>query len=155
MEIGDDVEIGANCAIDRATLEVTRIGAGSKIDNLVQIGHNSEIGPGCVLIGQAGVAGSVTLGAGVMIGGQSGIADHVTIGAGVVIGAKSGVHSDIAEGEWLGSPALPRERAGRMLAFLPHLPAYRERVRDLEARVQQLQKMVEDLLEKNGKRTEP
>jgi UDP-3-O-[3-hydroxymyristoyl] glucosamine N-acyltransferase len=149
VEIEDDVEIGANCTIDRATFEVTRIGAGTKIDNLVQVGHNSDIGPHCVLVGQSGIAGSVTLGAGVQLGGQSGVSDHTTVGPGVRIGAKSGVHSDIAEGEWLGSPAQPRELAGRIFAILPHLPEYRERVRELEARVEELQKIVAALLAKN------
>ncbi len=149
VEIEDDVEIGANCAIDRAMLEVTRVGVGTKIDNLVQIGHNASLGPGCVLVGQSGVAGSATLGAGVQLGGQSGISDHVRVGAGVRIGAKSGVHGDITKGEWMGSPALPREKAGRMLAFLPHLPEYRERVRVLESEVRELRKMIEELSAKS------
>lgn len=152
VEVGDDVEIGANCAIDRATLEVTRIGAGTKIDNLVQIGHNSNVGPGCILVGQAGIAGSVTLGTGVSLGGQAGISDHVVVGDGVRIGAQAGVHSDIPHGEWLGSPALPRERAGRMFAFLPHLPEYRERVRALESRVEELEKIIARLMEKKTNR---
>lgn len=146
VEIEDDVEIGANCTIDRATLEVTRIGAGTKIDNLVQVGHNSEIGRHVVIVAQAGISGSVTIGDATMLGGQSGISDHVRIGPNVLIGAKSGVHADIQSGVWIGSPALPREKAGRMHAFLPHLPEYRERVRTLETQVEQLQRTIERLL---------
>lgn len=146
VEIEDDVEIGANCAIDRATLEITRIGAGTKIDNLVQIGHNSAVGRNVIIVAQAGVAGSVTVGDGTMLGGQSGISDHVRIGPNVMIGAKSGVHADIESGVWIGSPALPREKAGRMHAFLPHLPEYRERVRTLETEVEMLKKAIERLV---------
>jgi UDP-3-O-[3-hydroxymyristoyl] glucosamine N-acyltransferase len=147
VEIEDDVEIGANCAIDRATLEVTRIQAGTKIDNLVQIGHNSDIGRHAVLVAQVGVSGSVTIGDGAMLGGQVGIADHVKVGPNVLVGAQAGVHADIASGEWLGTPALPRERAGRMFAVLPHLPDYRERVRTLESQVTELRKLLDRLLE--------
>ena len=145
VEIEDDVEIGANCTIDRATLEVTRIGAGTKIDNLVQIGHNSEIGRNVMLVAQVGISGSVTIGDGAMLGGQVGVADHVTVGPAVRVGAQAGVHSSIPTGEWLGSPAIPRERAGRMFAALPHLPDYRERVRTLEAKVEELEKLLERL----------
>jgi UDP-3-O-[3-hydroxymyristoyl] glucosamine N-acyltransferase len=147
VEIEDDVEIGANCTIDRATLEVTRIGAGTKIDNLVQIGHNSEIGKNVILVAQAGVSGSVTIGDGAMIAGQAGIADHVKVGPGVLVGAQAGVHADAPSGQWLGTPALPRDRAGRMFAVMPHLPDYRERVRALESKVEALQKLLDRLLE--------
>ena len=145
VEIEDDVEVGANCTIDRATLEVTLVRAGTKIDNLVQIGHNSEIGRNVVVVAQVGISGSVTIGDGAMLGGQVGIADHVKVGPGVVVGAQSGVHADIATGEWLGTPALPRERAGRMFAVLPHLPDYRERVRVLEVKVEELQNLFDRL----------
>jgi UDP-3-O-[3-hydroxymyristoyl] glucosamine N-acyltransferase len=149
VEIEDDVEIGANCTIDRATLEVTRIGAGSKIDNLVQIGHNSEVGKNVILVAQAGVSGSVTIGDGAMIAGQAGIADHVKVGPGVLVGAQAGVHADAPTGQWLGTPALPRDRAGRMFAVMPHLPDYRERVRTLESKVEALQKLLDRLLERS------
>ena len=145
VEIEDDVEIGANCAIDRATLEVTRIGAGSKIDNLVQIAHNCDVGKSAIIVAQVGIAGSVVLGDWVRLGGQAGISEHVRIGPGVMIGAQAGVHSDIPSGEWLGTPALPRERAGRMFAALPHLPEYRDRVRALEDKIAALQKRIEEL----------
>jgi UDP-3-O-[3-hydroxymyristoyl] glucosamine N-acyltransferase len=149
VEIEDDVEIGANCTIDRATLEVTRIGAGTKIDNLVQIGHNSEIGRNVILVAQVGISGSVTVGDGAILGGQVGVADHVTVGPGAKVGAQAGVHSSIPTGEWLGSPAIPRERAGRMFAALPHVPDYRERVRTLESKVEELEKLLDRLREKS------
>jgi UDP-3-O-[3-hydroxymyristoyl] glucosamine N-acyltransferase len=148
VEIEDDVEIGANCTIDRATLEVTRIGAGTKIDNLVQIGHNSEIGRNVMIVAQEGISGSVTIGDGAMLAGQAGIADHVTVGPAVRVGAQAGVHSSIPTGEWLGTPAIPRERAGRMFAALPHLPDYRERVRTLESKVEELEKLLDRFREK-------
>jgi UDP-3-O-[3-hydroxymyristoyl] glucosamine N-acyltransferase len=140
VTIDDDVEIGANCAIDRGTLEPTHIGRGTKIDNLVQIGHNSDVGEHCCIIGQAGLAGSVRVGRNSFIAGQAGIADHVTIGERVTIGAQCGVHGNIAadSGRWLGTPALPAAKAGRMHAALPHFPEYRERIRALEQRVADL-----------------
>jgi UDP-3-O-[3-hydroxymyristoyl] glucosamine N-acyltransferase len=132
VEIGDDVEIGANCAIDRATLEKTTIARGTKIDNLVQIGHNSRIGEHVCIVGQAGVAGSVTIGNYALLSGQVGVSDHVKVGERVILAAKAGVHSDIPSGAWLGSPAMPLERAGRVFAAQRQLPEYRERVRALE-----------------------
>lgn len=89
--IEDDVEIGANCAIDRGAAGDTLIGAGTVIDNLVQIGHNVRLGRNCILCGQVGIAGSTEIGDGVIIGGQSAISDHLTIGAGARIAGKSGV----------------------------------------------------------------
>ena len=104
--IGNDVEIGANSAIDRAKFSSTIIGDGCKIDNLVQIAHNCVIGQSCILAGQSALAGSVTLGNGVIIGGNSTVKDHVTIGDGVTIGGNSGVIHNISPGETvLGFPA--------------------------------------------------
>ena len=137
--VGDDVEIGANCAIDRATLETTWIGRGTKIDNLVQIGHNTRIGEDCCLVGQAGVAGSVTLGRFVVLAGQAGIADHVVLGDGVVVGAQCGVPHDLPSGVWLGTPALPRAEAGRVLLTLPRLPEMRREIRALQERCARLE----------------
>jgi UDP-3-O-[3-hydroxymyristoyl] glucosamine N-acyltransferase len=106
--IGNDVRIGGNCAIDRGAMGDTIVGAGTVIDNLVQIAHNVRIGRNCVIAGQVGIAGSSTLGDQVMIGGQVGINDHLTIGARVRIAAKSGVIHDVAEGEIIGGyPAMP------------------------------------------------
>ncbi|MFH1176739.1 MAG: UDP-3-O-(3-hydroxymyristoyl)glucosamine N-acyltransferase [Acidobacteriota bacterium] len=139
VEIGDDVEIGANSAVDRATLGVTRIGAGTKVDNLVQIGHNCEIGEHCCIIGQVGLSGSVTLGRAVTLAGQVGVADHVTIAGGTVVGAKSGVPNDLQAGVYLGIPAIPAQLAFRVLGSLPKLPEIRKTVRSLERRVKELE----------------
>mgnify|MGYP001598386567 CR=1 FL=1 len=106
--IEDNVQIGGNCAIDRGTMGDTVLGAGTAIDNLVQIGHNVRIGRNCVLAGQAGIAGSTTLGDFVMVGGQAAISDHLAIGAGARIAGKSGVMRDVAPGESVaGYPAVP------------------------------------------------
>ena len=108
VRIGDNVEIGACTAIDRGAIQDTRIGEGTKIDNLVQIAHGVSIGRGCLIAGQVGIAGSAQIGDFVAIGGQSAISDHVTIGAGAQIGGASAVYRDIPPGEkWAGSPAQP------------------------------------------------
>ncbi len=117
--IGDDVEVGANSTIDRGTLEDTTIGDGTKIDNLVQIGHNTRIGRHCLLCSQVGVAGSAVLGDGVVLGGQVGIADHTTIGAGAQVLAKSGVSGVIPAGEkYAGIPAHPVREWYRTVAAM-------------------------------------
>lgn len=106
--IQDDVEIGANSTIDRGGMRDTVIGEGTKIDNLVQIGHNCMIGRHCVIVSQTGISGSVTVGDGSMFGGQAGIADNLTIGEGSQIAAKTGVMSDLPPGgKWAGAPAMP------------------------------------------------
>lgn len=106
--IQDRVEIGAGTTIDRGGMGDTVIGEGSKIDNLVQIGHNCMIGRHCIICAQCGMSGSVTLGDYVMLGGQVGVADHITIGEGAMVAAKSGVIGNIPAGEkWLGYPAMP------------------------------------------------
>ncbi len=123
--IEDDVEIGAGTCIDRAKFGATLIGAGSKIDNLVQIGHNCQIGRGCVIVALSGLAGSVTLGDGVQIAGAVGIADHVSIGAGARIGAHSGVMRDVPAGQVaLGSPADEMTRTLRQIAAIRKLPEW-------------------------------
>ncbi|WP_309086261.1 UDP-3-O-(3-hydroxymyristoyl)glucosamine N-acyltransferase [Chelativorans sp.] len=120
--IQDDVEIGANTAIDRGALSDTVIGEGTKIDNLVQIGHNVHTGRRCVIAGHSGISGSVTLGDYVMLGGQVGIADHVTIGDRAQLAASSGVMDDVPPGErWAGSPARPMRQAFREIAALRSL----------------------------------
>jgi UDP-3-O-[3-hydroxymyristoyl] glucosamine N-acyltransferase len=108
VEIGDEVEIGANTCIDRGTLDATRIGPRTKIDNHCQIGHNVVIGADCLIAGKVGIAGSTVVGDGVIIGGGAGLADHLEIGAGARIAAQAGVSKNIPAGEtWIGSPAQP------------------------------------------------
>jgi UDP-3-O-[3-hydroxymyristoyl] glucosamine N-acyltransferase len=128
VTIGDDVHVGANCAIDRGTSGDTVIGSGCKLDNLVQIAHNVRLGRSCIICGQAGIAGSATLGDGVMIGGRSAISDHVTIGSGARIAGNSGVMRDIEPGAVVGGfPAMPirdwhRQTAGLMRSFSRRSP---------------------------------
>lgn len=120
--IADDVSIGANCTIDRGATGDTVIGAGSAIDNLVQIAHNVRLGRACVVCGQAGIAGSVTLGDGVIVGGQVAISDHLVIGAGARIAGKSGVMRDVAAGATVGGyPAVPLRQWHRQTAGLLRL----------------------------------
>jgi UDP-3-O-[3-hydroxymyristoyl] glucosamine N-acyltransferase len=120
--IGDDVHIGASCAIDRGGLRDTVIGSHSRLDNLVQIGHNVRIGRGCVIVSQVGIAGSTEIGDFSMIGGQVGIADHIKIGKGVKLAAQSGVMRDIEDGAVMGgSPALPIKQWHRVNIALAKL----------------------------------
>lgn len=117
--VEDDVELGACVTIDRATMGTTRIGQGSKIDNLVQIAHNVRIGRGCIIAGHCGISGSVTLGDFVMLGGRVGIADHLTIGDRVQVAASSGLMYDIPAGErWAGMPAQPMRDFFRELSAI-------------------------------------
>lgn len=117
--IGDNVEIGANTAIDRGAGPDTVIGAGTWIDNLVQIGHNVKIGMGCVIVSQTGISGSTEIGDFVMMGGQSGVAGHLKIGTGAKIAAQSGVMKHVGAGEEvMGSPAMPMKQYMRQVAAL-------------------------------------
>jgi len=120
--VQDEVEIGAGTTIDRGASRDTVIGEGTKIDNLVQIGHNVMIGRHCLIAGQAGISGSCTLGDYVMLGGKAGLADHVTVGEGAQLGAASGVMRDVPAGEqWLGAPARPARDFMREVAALARL----------------------------------
>ena len=131
--IHDDVEIGANVTIDRGALGATVIGKGSKIDNLVQLGHNVVIGEHCIVISQVGIAGSTKLGKNVIIAGQAGLAGHLNIGNQVTISAQSGVMTDIPDGgKWLGSPALPDRDMKRIYLAWQRLPELLRRVSALE-----------------------
>ncbi|MEE8333075.1 MAG: UDP-3-O-(3-hydroxymyristoyl)glucosamine N-acyltransferase [Alphaproteobacteria bacterium] len=120
--IGDGVEIGANTTIDRGSGPDTVIGAGTRIDNLVQIGHNVRVGCNCIIVALVGISGSVTLEDGVVVGGQVGIAGHLTVGAGAQIGAQSGVNRDVSAGARLqGTPAVPVRQFYRQAAYLERL----------------------------------
>ncbi len=138
--IEDDVEIGANSAVDRATFDVTRVGRGTKIDNLVTIGHNCTIGRHCIIVGQAGISGSTVLGDSVVVAGQAGLTGHLRIGDGAVIGAQSGVTKNLGPGEVvLGSPAVDARRARKALALLDRLPELKRALADQERRLAKLE----------------
>ncbi len=141
VEIGDDVEIGANCCIDRAKTGATVIGSGTKLDNLVHVGHNVRVGRSCLLIAQVGIAGSTTLGDGVILAGQVGVIDHVTVGDGVRVGAQSGVLNNVPAGAtYFGYPAVPHAQKLRELAACGALPDYIKRIRALEKRLEELER---------------
>ena len=136
VEIGDDVEIGANCTVDRATFEATRIGEGSKIDNLVMIGHNNQIGRHNLLCGQVGIAGSCKTGDYVVMAGQAGIKDQTEIGDRVVVGAQAGVHRHIPSGQQvLGSPAIPIREQRRIFQMIARLPEMHRQLRELSTQI--------------------
>jgi UDP-3-O-[3-hydroxymyristoyl] glucosamine N-acyltransferase len=138
--IEDDVEIGACSCVDRAKFGCTRIGSGTKIDNLVQVAHNVRIGRGCLLAGQAGVAGSARLGDHVVAGGHSGIRDNVVVGDGVQLSAFAAVAGDVGDGEALaGVPAGPARQQLRIIKASERLPELLKRVRELEARLSALE----------------
>jgi UDP-3-O-[3-hydroxymyristoyl] glucosamine N-acyltransferase len=131
--VGDDVEIGANSTIDRSRFGVTSVGEGTKIDNLVQLGHNVVVGKHCMICAQVGVAGSVTLEDYVVLGGQVGLAGHLTIGAGAMIAAQSGVKDDVPpKTNMFGTPALPVLLQHRILVLRERLPELFKRVDALE-----------------------
>jgi len=139
--IADDVEIGANTTIDRATVDVTSIGRGTKIDNLVQIGHNCHFGEDCIMVSQAGMAGSVTVGDRVIIAAQAGIRDHTEIGSDATIAGRAGVTKSVASGKLVsGYPARDHREELKIEALIRHLPQLQERVKALEKMVQALEK---------------
>ena len=134
----DDVEIGANSCIDRGALGPTVISRGTKIDNLVQIGHNVVVGEHCILCGQAGISGSTKIGSYTTLAGQVGLAGHLKIGSQVTIAAQSGVMHDIPDGQnWFGYPAQPDRVTKRVFLALQRLPELLKRVRELEKRLGQ------------------
>jgi UDP-3-O-[3-hydroxymyristoyl] glucosamine N-acyltransferase len=129
----DDVEIGACATVDRAALGATLVGRGTKIDNLVMIGHGCRLGEHCLLAGQAGLAGGTKLGSRVMLGGQAGSAGHLTIGDGAQVAAQSGMHNDIAAGSVVsGSPAIEVRQWRRMTMSWLRLPEVLRRLRRVE-----------------------
>ena len=131
--IHDDVEIGANTTVDRGALGSTVIGRGTKIDNLVQIGHNVIIGEHCIIVAQVGIAGSTKIGNYVTIAGQAGLSGHLKVGDRVTIAAQSGVIHDVPAGEkWLGNPAIPDRQAKRQYIGIQRLPDLIRRVNELE-----------------------
>jgi UDP-3-O-[3-hydroxymyristoyl] glucosamine N-acyltransferase len=140
LEIGAHVEIGANACIDRGALDPTRVGDGSKIDDLVLVGHNSQLGRSVVLAGQVGLAGSTVVGDGAVFGGQAGSADHAVVGAGARVGAGAGVRKAVGPGDTvLGRPAAPARETRRIWAHLRELPALAAELRALRRRVAELE----------------
>lgn len=141
--IDDDVEIGANVTIDRATIGNTTIGSGTKIDNLVQIAHNVRIGKNCIIIAQVAIGGSAEISDGVILAGQVAVRDHVKIGKGVMVGGQSGVGHDIPDGQMFsGTPAIPHRTWMKAQNIYSKLPEYISRLRKLERKIKE---------EENGK----
>jgi len=137
--IEDNVEIGANATIDRATIGSTLIKSGAKLDNLIQIAHNVEVGHSTVIAAQAGVSGSTKIGNGVMIGGQAGIVGHIQLGDGAKVNAQSGVSKSLEPGKAVtGSPAYDYTSSLRSQAIFRNLPEMEKRLQELEALVKQL-----------------
>ncbi len=139
VEIGDDVEVGANSTIDRAKVGATVVGAGTKIDNLVHIAHNCKIGRNCAIVALVGIAGSVNIGDAVTLAGQAGVADHVTIEDGCVVAARAGVIGNLPKGSVVsGFPARDHRLEKRAQAARLRLPELTQRLRILEAEIEKL-----------------
>lgn len=131
--VEDEVEIGANSAVDRATLGITKIGRGTKIDNLVQVGHNVQVGEHCIICGCVGISGSAEIGNRAVLGGQVGVSDHVKIGDGAILGGKSGVTDDVPAGAFYsGFPARPHRETMKTLSALKKLPNIIEKLKSLD-----------------------
>ena len=146
--IEDNVEIGANSCVDSGTIGPTVIGAGSKIDNLVQIAHNCKIGKDCLIVGQVGFAGSVNVGDRVVVGGQTGFADNINIGSDVIFVARSGVHGDIpANSVYIGTPAVPYQEYFKNEKTMRRLPKKQEKLEEqiklLEEKIKQLEERLQ------------
>jgi UDP-3-O-[3-hydroxymyristoyl] glucosamine N-acyltransferase len=140
VELGDDVQVGANTCIDRATMMVTRIGPGTKIDNLVQIAHNVEIGEHVCIVAQSGVAGSARIGDHAILAAGAGVLDHVTLGEGARVGSRGSAHRDVPAGETvIGTPAIPGATFVKAYSVIPHLPEHRRRLKALEERCARLE----------------
>lgn len=143
VELGDDVEIGANATVDRARFGKTVIGHGVKIDNLVQVAHNVRIGDHSAMAAQVGISGSTRIGRGVQLGGQAGLAGHLDIGDGAIVGAQAGVTKNVAAAAFVsGYPAMPHAEARRMHAHLMRLPETKKRLEAAEARIERLERVM-------------
>ncbi|HEV7474257.1 MAG TPA: UDP-3-O-(3-hydroxymyristoyl)glucosamine N-acyltransferase [Pyrinomonadaceae bacterium] len=144
--IEDDVELGAHTCVDRAALGQTRIGRGTKIDNLVHVGHNCDIGKRVVIAAQTGISGSVTIEDDVVIGGQVGFGDHIRVLSGAVIGSKAGVLPGkiVRPGVWWGIPIQPLDEYKRLNAHVGRLPQMREEIREMKRQLAELKKVQDD-----------
>lgn len=138
--IEDEVEIGSNVSIDRATTGNTIIGRGTKIDNLVQIAHNVTIGKNCIIVGQAGIAGSTEIGDFVTLAGQVGVVDHVKIESETIIGAQSGVIGNVSKGVYTGSPIMPHRDWLKSQAIFAKLPELYRKIKDIEKKIEELER---------------
>jgi UDP-3-O-[3-hydroxymyristoyl] glucosamine N-acyltransferase len=138
--IEDDVEIGANVTIDRATTGNSVIGKGTKIDNLVQVAHNVQIGQHSILVAQVGIGGSTVIGNGVTLAGQVGISDHAEIAAGTIVGAQAGVTGRLKKGMYLGSPARPYRETLKSLDLFQRLPELHKKIIEIERKLGSLAK---------------
>jgi UDP-3-O-[3-hydroxymyristoyl] glucosamine N-acyltransferase len=149
--IEDDVEIGACCGIERGTLGDTVIGQGSKLGDLVAIGHGTRIGTHCLLVAQVGIAGSTSLGHHCTVGGQVGIVGHINIGNNVTIAAQAGVINNIPDGKVvLGAPAIDANQGRRAYGIIQNLPEMRQNIRDLQNRLEQIASHIESDIEKKS-----
>lgn len=144
--IEDDVELGANSTIDRGALGRTRIGKGTKLDNMVHVGHNCDIGERVIIAAQTGISGSVTMEDDCVIGGQVGFGDHILVQSGAVIGSKAGVLPGkiVRPGVWWGIPIQPLDRYKRLNAHISRLPHIREELKQLKDRLQELEQQLLD-----------
>lgn len=151
VQIDDEVEIGCNVCIDRATFGITRVRRGAKLDNLAQVGHNSDIGEDAIIVSQVGLSGTVKVGNRARLAGQVGVADHIEIGEGATIAAASGVSKDVKPGDvvW-GYPARTINKAWRELASLARLPRLIRRLKELQDRVAALDGRLRNFEESNG-----
>jgi len=141
VSLGDKVEVGANVTIDRATTGITSIGEGTKIDNLIQVGHNNHIGKNCILVSQSGIAGSCEIGDNVTLAAQSGLAPHIKIGSNTVVGGRGGVTHDIPANSIVsGFPARPHREALKLNGHIQRLPIMAKTVKELEQRLARLEK---------------
>jgi UDP-3-O-[3-hydroxymyristoyl] glucosamine N-acyltransferase len=138
--IEEDVEIGSNVSIDRATIGDTIIGKGTKIDNLVQIAHNVKIGNNSIIIAQVGIGGSTEIGNFVTLAGQVGVTDHVRIESETMIGAQSGIIGDVTKGVYSGSPAMPHRDWLRVQAIFAKLPELNKKIKELEEKIKELER---------------
>ncbi|MFA5100235.1 MAG: UDP-3-O-(3-hydroxymyristoyl)glucosamine N-acyltransferase, partial [Candidatus Omnitrophota bacterium] len=138
--IEDDVEIGANCTIDRARFDKTVIGQGTKLDNMVHIAHNVVTGKNCLIVAQVGVSGSTTIGNNVILAGQVGVVGHVKIGDNTIVMAKSGISKDVPENSLLwGVPAKPLNEEKKLLVYINGLPKMHQTIKDLKSRIEKLE----------------
>lgn len=154
--IEDDVEIGASCSIERGTLGATLVGRGSKVGDLVTIGHGAKVGPHSLIVAQVGIAGSATLGHHCVLGGQVGVVGHIKIGNHVTIGAQAGVINSIPDGETVaGAPAIDVSHARRAYAMIPYLPQMRQDIRSLQSQLEKLAASIHGASSRQGQAQEP